>query len=245
MGAILTVQGLSAGYYKAIIVEEVSLTIEKGQIVTLIGPNGCGKSTLIKAILGLVKKFKGEVYFTSTAITDMPTHRIIKLGIGYVPQVRNIFPNLTIQENLDMGAYARDDKDKISSDLEEMLVLFAPLRRRMNQKAQVLSGGEVQMLSMARALMSKPSLLIVDEPTASLSPKAAQEVIERIQQVRDQGITILQVEQNVKKALEISDRVSVMFSGKKVLEGSAEDILKNQDLGRVFLGVLPTGEVVG
>lgn len=225
--------------------EDVSLTIEKGQIATVIGPNGCGKSTLIKAILGLAKKFKGEAYFNSTAITHVPTHSIIKLGIGYVPQVRNVFPNLTIGENLDLGAYTRDDKDRISSDFEEILDLFPQLRMRRNQKAQVLSGGEVQMLSMARALASKPSLLMLDEPTASLSPKAAQEVSQRIQLVRDHGLTILQVEQNVKKAMEISDRVHVMFSGKKVLEGCPEDVLKDHDLGRLFLGVLPTGEVVG
>ena len=245
MGTILNVEGLSAGYHKAIIVEDVSLTIEKGQIVTLIGPNGCGKSTLIKAILGLAKKFKGKVYFISTAITDMSTHGIIKLGIGYVPQVRNVFPNLTVAENLDLGAYSRNDRDRISTDLAEILEIFPQLRRRKNEKARVLSGGEIQMLSMARALASKPSLLMLDELTASLSPKAAQEVSQRIQSVRDMGITILQVEQNVKKAMDISDKVQVMFAGKKILEGSPEDILKNHDLGRVFLGVLPTGEVVG
>ncbi|WP_448532508.1 ABC transporter ATP-binding protein [Pseudothermotoga sp.] len=218
-------------------VKGVSIEVKKGQIITLIGANGAGKSTTLKAIMNLVKKSSGKVYFQGIDITDKPTHTIVQLGIAMVPEGRRIFPNLTVYENLMMGAYNRKDLDGVEKDLEWIFSLFPRLKERLKQPGGTLSGGEQQMLAVARGLMTRPKLLMLDEPSLGLAPLLVKEVFEVIQRIRDEGVTILLVEQNAYGALKIADYAYVLETGRIVLQGPGNELLTNDDVRKAYLGV--------
>ena len=235
MNKILDIVDLYSGYGKLIIVQGVSLYVENGEIVSIIGPNGSGKTTLIKTIFGLTRIFGGKVVYNNTDITGIKPHIIARMGIGYVPQTNNVFTELTVEENLEIGGYL-NHINSINDFKERVFQLFPILKERRGQKAGTLSGGERQMLAIGRALMSKPKLLLLDEPTAALAPKIVKQLLKKILEIRDQGTTIILVEQNARSALEISDRGYVLVTGKKVLEGNSKKLLNNSDLGKIYLG---------
>jgi len=214
---------LSSGYGKSLIVDEVSLNVNQGEIVAIIGPNGSGKSTLLKAIVGIAKKFGGRVRFQGEDITDALLYRLIRMGIGYVPQIDNFFTDLTVKENLEMGGYTAKGDD-IESGIKEIFNMFPQLENFRDRKAGTLSGGERQMLALARGLMTRPCLLIMDEPTSNLDLKAVSRFHKKIEEINNLGVSILMAEQNVKGAMEISDRVYVLVSGRFVYVGKGEEM---------------------
>ena len=232
--SILTVDNIVAGYGETEILHGVSMHVEAGEAVTLFGPNGCGKSTLMKTIFGLLTPKQGSVVFEDSDITGMPTDRLIRMGMSYVPQTGNIFPSLTIEENLEMGAFV-DDTD-VRSQVSEMYRIFPDLERSRRQRAGSLSGGQRQMLAFARALMLRPRLLLLDEPSAGLSPLMAQLIFDRLRDIRGIGIAILIIEHNIRTALEMSDRGYVLADGQNQLDGSASGLLDNPEIGRLYLG---------
>ena len=232
--SILTVDNIVAGYGETEILHGVSMRVEPGEAVTIFGPNGCGKSTLMKTIFGLLTPKQGSIVFEDSDITGMPTDRLIRLGMSYVPQTGNIFPSLTIEENLEMGAFV-DDTD-VRSQVSEMYRIFPDLERSRRQRAGSLSGGQRQMLAFARALMLRPRLLLLDEPSAGLSPLMAQLIFDRLRDIRSIGIAILIIEHNIRTALEMSDRGYVLADGQNQLDGSASGLLDNPEIGRLYLG---------
>jgi len=215
----------------------VSLTLNPGEIVTLIGANGAGKSTLLKSIAGLLPPDSGDIAFEGQRINHKPPHHIVALGIVYVPEGRRVFPRLTVLENLRMGAYLRRDRSSIAEDQERMMMLFPILRDRQRQMGSTLSGGEQQMLAMARALMARPKVLMLDEPSMGLAPLMVEKVFSIIQEIHRQGMTILMVEQNAHKALEIAQRAYVLETGKIVLEGTAQTLMNNPQVQHAYLGI--------
>ena len=231
---LLEVSDLSAGYGDALIVRGTSMHVDPGEIVTIIGPNGAGKSTLLKAIFGMVDITAGTVRFKGQDVTRVPAHRLVEMGAAFVPQTDNVFPRLSIRENLEMGAFRR--KSGTHERIEELLARFPDLGSRPSEQAGRLSGGQRQTLAMSRALMLDPTLLLVAEPTAALSPSARQDLFRQIQAIRDGGVAILMVEQNAREALEISDRGYVLVNGAVALEDRADAMLANDDIGRLFLG---------
>ncbi len=214
----------------------VSLHVQKGEIVCLLGGNASGKSTTMKIILGLVKPRAGLVRFKGQNIVGLPTPKIIRLGIGSVPEARRIFGNMTVRENLLMGAYHRSDKPAITEDYERILGLFPRLRERLTQRGGVLSGGEQQMLAIGRALMGRPQLICMDEPTMGLSPAFVDNVLELIQTINAQGTAIFMVEQNANLALQIAHRGYVLQNGHIVLQGAARDLLDSREVQDAYLG---------
>ena len=233
----LQVQALTAGYTPEVdILHGISLTVAAGEIVTVLGPNGAGKSTLMKAIAGLVTVRSGAVRLFGADLLGAAAHQMVERGLAYVPQVRNIFARLGVEENLDMGAYIRRDRGAIAQDKERIFGLFPRLKERRRQAAGTLSGGERQMVAMARALMSRPRLLMLDEPSAGLSPKMVGTLFEKVRDVRDSGVTILMVEQNAKAALAISDRGVVLAEGRDRLSGPAHELLADPEVGALYLG---------
>lgn len=227
---------IHGGYGKIVIVQGISIQLKEGELVAMVGPNGSGKSTFIKSIYGLATLFKGNVFFNGADITGLSPEDKSRLGIGYVPQVDNVFPDLKVEENLEMGAYSRNDKNEIRKDMEEIFNMFPLLHERRTQKAATLSGGERQMLAVARSLMSRPTLLLLDEPAPALAPKMVTELFKKIKEIRDAGTPILLVEQHARRALEIADRGYVLVAGRKVMEGTGLEILRNKNLKKVFLG---------
>jgi branched-chain amino acid transport system ATP-binding protein len=215
----------------------VSLKLNPGEIVTLIGANGAGKSTLLKSIAGLLPPDAGEIWFEGQMIKNKPPHQVAALGIVYVPEGRRVFPRLTVMENLMMGAYLRRDRSSISEDQERMVTLFPILRERQRQMGSTLSGGEQQMLAMARALMARPKVLMLDEPSMGLAPLMVEKIFSIIREIHKQGMTILMVEQNAHKALEIAQRAYVLETGKIVLEGSAQALMNNAQVKQAYLGI--------
>jgi len=215
----------------------VSLTLNPGEIVTLIGANGAGKSTLLKSIAGLLQPDSGDITFEGQRIQHKPPHHIVALGIVYVPEGRRVFSRLTVLENLKMGAYLRRDRSSIAEDQERMMSLFPILRDRQRQLGSTLSGGEQQMLAMARALMARPKVLMLDEPSMGLAPLMVEKVFSIIQEIHRQGMTILMVEQNAHKALEIAQRAYVLETGKIVLEGSAQTLMNDLQVQHAYLGI--------
>ncbi|MEE9276897.1 MAG: ABC transporter ATP-binding protein [Dehalococcoidia bacterium] len=234
MSAILRVDGVSAGYGGMEIIHEISLHIDAGEIVTIIGPNGAGKSTLLRAIFGTLRPMAGRIHFRDRDVTKFSAPKMVGAGASFVPQSDNVFPSLSIRENLEMGGYRR--RNGLAARIDEVLSLFPDLEQRPRERASRLSGGQRQALAIARALMLDPVLLLLDEPTASLSPIMRQALFERIISIRQRGVAILMVEQNAKEALAVSDRGYVMVSGQHVLEQSGAEMLANPDVGRLFLG---------
>ena len=234
-------ENIDAGYGDVIIVQDVSVKVAEGETVAIVGPNGSGKSTLIKSFLGFARLFHGSVFYCGKDITGIAPDRAISLGIGYVPQINNIFPNLTIAENLDMGAYHRKGKASIKAGMAEIYEMFPELEVRKNALAGNLSGGERQMLAIARAMMAEPKVLFLDEPLASLSPKPASAILSKLERIKESGTAIIIVEQNVKKALSASDRGYVLVNGTCAMEGDAASLFAEDSSKQRFLGLEAKG----
>ena len=232
--SLLTVKQVTSGYGDMDVLHEVSIEIKPQEIVTIIGPNGAGKSTLMKTIFGLLKPKAGGIQFIDHEIGGLPPNRIVRLGMAYVPQVENVFPSLTVRENLEMGAFTRNDD--FSDRIREMFDLFPILERRGRQQVGKMSGGERQMVAMARALMLNPQLILLDEPSAALAPNLAQVIFERISAVNETGVAILIVEQNAKESLGLSDRGYVLAAGRNRFTDTGENLLANEEIGQLYLG---------
>ncbi|HOJ09326.1 MAG TPA: ABC transporter ATP-binding protein [Clostridiales bacterium] len=224
-------------YYGVIhALKNVSLKVRKGEIVTLIGANGAGKTTTLRTISGLIKPAKGSVFFNSEKISGISAQEIVKKGLSHVPEGRRIFPDMTVMENLELGAFLRNDKIGIKSDLENIYSRFPILKKRKRQNAGTLSGGEQQMLAIGRALMSKPKLLLMDEPSMGLAPLLVNEIFSIIKEINGLGTTILLVEQNANLALSIAHRAYVIETGSVVLEGSGKELAKSEEIKKAYLG---------
>ena len=235
MSRVLEVKNLEGGYGAVQILYGIDLYVEEGEFVTVIGPNGCGKSTLIKTIFGIATYYSGEVFYNGTEVSGWRTDQLVNQGIAYVPQVDNVFPSLSVMENLQMGGNSLSSA-LLSERIERALNMFPYLRNRVHDLAASLSGGESQMLAISRALISDPKFLLLDEPTAALSPLYQQQIIERIDSLREQGITVLIVEQNARLSLARSDRGYIVSNGKIVHTGVAKEILTDPEIGEYFLG---------
>ena len=237
MNPVFTADNVIAGYGEAVIIKDVSIQVQQSEIVAVIGPNGSGKSTLIKSFFNFAKLFQGSISYQGEDVTGIASHRAMNLGIGYVPQINNVFPNLTINENLDMGAYHRKGKASIEAGRSEIYEMFPQLGSTKKRLAGNLSGGERQMLAIARAMMAQPKVLFLDEPLASLSPKPAAVILSKLQSIRENGIAIIIVEQNVKKVLSVSNRGYVLVNGKCVVEGDAKELFSEDTSKQRFLGL--------
>jgi len=233
---MLQVKDLKVRYGGIAAVKGVSFEVAQGEMVCLIGANGAGKTTTLKAIAGMLKPASGEVIYAGKDITGAPAHALVGQGLSLVPEGRGVFARLTVEENLQMGAYTRSDDDVVTQDLDHIFGLFARLRERRAQLAGTLSGGEQQMLAIGRALMGKPKLLVLDEPSMGLAPVMVQKIFETVLQVRSEGVTVLLVEQNAKLALESSQRAYVMESGEITLSGDARALLDNPQVRKAYLG---------
>ncbi len=234
---VLECNGIAAGYVKGLdILQGVDLLVNENEIVSIIGPNGAGKSTLLKAIMGIIKISAGRFYINSFEKTGMSTHKIVNEGVGYVPQIENVFPSLTVEENLEIGSWIveKNKKNIISNIFSE----FPMLKERRKNKAGNLSGGQRQILALARALSTSPNILLLDEPSAGLSPVAIAEVFEIIKNINDKGVAILLVEQNAKRALKFSDRGYVLDQGRNAYQGAGEDLLNDPRVVDLYLGKL-------
>ena len=233
---ILELKNLSVHYGNIAAVQDLNLTVYRGEIVTLIGSNGAGKSTTLRTISGLLRPVSGEVVYQGRTINGIPGHEVVKLGICQSPEGRKIFQRMTVSENLDLGAYTRNDTAKIAEDRERVLDLFPRLRERINQKAGTMSGGEQQMLAVARALLGNPTLLLLDEPSMGLAPVLVNVIFETIERIREQGVTVLVVEQNALAALEIADYAYVLESGRLNMQGEAAKLLDDPSVTAAYLG---------
>jgi branched-chain amino acid transport system ATP-binding protein len=235
MSALLTVSNLEVSYGSITALHGINLEVKKGEIVTLIGANGAGKTTTLRTISGLLKPRKGEVTYDGRNITGNKPHVITKMGVSHVPEGRGIFANLTVNDNLELGAYLRRDKIK-QSEYERIFTLFPVLKERIKQSAGTLSGGEQQMLAISRALMSKPQVLLLDEPSLGLAPQMVQTIFRVIREINNEGTTILLVEQNAHMALMTAHRGYVMETGSIVLEGDASALLRRDEIKKAYLG---------
>ncbi len=231
---LLEADGVVAGYGETEILHGVSITVDEGEVVTIIGPNGCGKSTLMKAIVGLVRVRNGNVTFRGQEISSSPPETIVRTGLCYVPQTNNVFPSLSIRENLEMGAFVR--RDDFRGRIDAMFQVFPDLAVQPGRKAGSLSGGQRQMLAIARALMLDPTLLMLDEPSAGLSPAMMDNVFERVREINQTGVALLMVEQNARQALGMSHRGYVLVAGEKRLEDTGRDLLNNPEVTSLYLG---------
>lgn len=234
---LLEVQDVHTYYGNIHALKGVSLTVEQGEIVTLIGANGAGKTTTLRTIAGLLSPRQGSIYFAGKDLRQYKAHELVGLGMAMVPEGRGVFSRLTVAENLEMGAYHRDDRPEIRSDLEKMYSLFPRLQERRNQVAGTLSGGEQQMLATARALMSRPKLLLMDEPSMGLAPLLVETIFETIQEINQQGTTVLLVEQNAHMALQVAHRGYVLQTGRIALSDTAENLQNDPEVQKVYLGI--------
>ncbi|RAO99849.1 amino acid ABC transporter ATPase [Petrotoga sp. 9PW.55.5.1] len=235
---IMKIMDMDVHYGAIHAVKGISMEIKNGQITTLIGSNGAGKSTTLNAIMNTIKKSNGKVVFDGIDITNIETDKIVSKGVALVPEGRRIFPNLTVLENLRLGAYSRKDENKINEDFDWVLTLFPRLKERLKQLGGTLSGGEQQMLAVARGLMSRPKVLMLDEPSLGLAPILVKEVLETIEKIREEGVTILLIEQNAVGALKIANYGYVLETGKIVLEGQADNLLSDDQVKKTYLGIV-------
>ena len=233
---MLVVQDLVVNYGAVRALHGISLRVDRGEVVTLIGSNGAGKSTTLRAISGLVRVAGGSIEFEGKPIHRMPAHEIVRLGLVHSPEGRGIFANMTVAENLDLGAFIRSDHAAIAQDRERALDLFPRLRERLSQNAGTLSGGEQQMLAIARALLTKPKLLLLDEPSLGLAPQIVERIVEIITTINSTGTTILLVEQNARKALRVAHRAYVLEVGEIVMQGPAADLASSDEVRKAYLG---------
>lgn len=234
--SMLTITDLQVYYGVIQAIKGLSFEVKQGEVVALIGANGAGKTTILHTITGLIPSKEGTVVFEDTDITKMPGHKIVSLGMAHVPEGRRVFADLTVFENLKMGAYTRTDKKEIVDNLQMIYRRFPRLEERKSQLAGTLSGGEQQMLAMGRALMSSPNIILMDEPSMGLSPIYVNEIFDIIREISAGGTTVLLVEQNAKKALSIADRAYVLETGKIVLEGNAKELLHDESVKKAYLG---------
>jgi len=231
---LLQVKDITAGYTEVDILHQVSITVNHSQIVSIIGPNGAGKSTLLKTIFGLLKPRSGTVTFKGSDITGVKPNMVVRKGISYVPQVDNVFPSMTIQENLEMGAFIRNDD--YSQRINEVYDLFPVMAEKKKQKVGQLSGGQRQMVAMGRALMLDPQVLLLDEPSAGLAPVLVSGIFEKIEDINATGVAIVIVEQNAREALKMAQHGYVLAMGRNVLDDTGEALLANEEVGRLYLG---------
>ena len=234
--AMLEVKDIEVYYGMIQALKGISFEVNEGEVIALIGANGAGKTTTLHTITGLLSPKKGSVLFEGQDITKVPAHKIVSLGMAHVPEGRRVFAELSVYQNLKMGAYTRKDKDEIAKTLEMVYKRFPKLEERKNQLAGTLSGGEQQMLAMGRALMSHPKIIVMDEPSMGLSPILVNEIFDIIKEVSAGGTTVLLVEQNAKKALSIADRAYVLETGKIVLEGDAKELMNDDSIKKAYLG---------
>ncbi len=236
MKEILKVTGLNVNYGAIHAIHDVSLTVNEGEVVSLIGANGAGKTTILHTITGLTKAASGSVLLNGTELLTTEPHKIVTMGMAHVPEGRHVFAQMTVTENLEMGAYFRRDKDQVEKDLADVLRRFPRLAERRKQLAGTLSGGEQQMLAVGRALMSHPRILLLDEPSMGLSPLLVKEIFTTIEEVNREGVTILLVEQNAKMALSIASRAYVLETGNVVMEGEGKAMLRDDNVRKAYLG---------
>ena len=234
--AMLEVKDLEVYYGMIQAIKGISFEVNKGEVIALIGANGAGKTTTLHTITGLLSPKEGKVLFEGKDITKIPAHKIVSMGMAHVPEGRRVFAELSVYENLKLGAYTRKDKNNIEADLKSVYERFPRLAERKNQAAGTLSGGEQQMLAMGRALMSQPKIILMDEPSMGLSPIFVNEIFDIIKEVSESGTTVLLVEQNAKKALSIADRAYVLETGRITLEGKASDLLHDESVQKAYLG---------
>ncbi len=234
---MLKIKGLEVNYGGIRALRGIDLDVPEGKIITLIGANGAGKSTALRATVGLVKAAAGSIEYEGNEILGQKTQEIVRKGVVLVPEGRRVFPNLTVNENLTLGAYSRKDRDNISQERERIYEIFPRLKERLRQKAGTLSGGEQQMLAVGRALMTKPKLLMMDEPSLGLAPLIVKDIFDIIKKINNLGVTILLIEQNAKAALEIADFGYVLETGNIVLKGPGKELLVNEDVKKAYLGI--------
>ena len=234
--AMLEIKDIEVFYGVIQAIKGISFEVNEGEVIALIGANGAGKTTILHTITGLLSPKKGSVIFEGKDITKVPAHKIVSLGMAHVPEGRRVFAELSVYQNLKMGAYTRKDKAEIAQTLEMVYKRFPRLEERKNQLAGTLSGGEQQMLAMGRALMSHPKIIVMDEPSMGLSPILVNEIFDIIQEVSAGGTTVLLVEQNAKKALSIADRAYVLETGKIVLDGDAKELMNDDSINKAYLG---------
>ena len=234
--AMLEIKNLEVYYGMIQAIKGISFEVNEGEVIALIGANGAGKTTTLHAVTGLIPAKAGEIIFDGKNVAKIPGHKIVSMGMAHVPEGRRVFAELSVYQNLKMGAYTRKDKDEIAGNLEMVYKRFPRLKERKNQMAGTLSGGEQQMLAMGRALMSQPKIILMDEPSMGLSPIYVNEIFDIIQEVSAGGTTVLLVEQNAKKALSIADRAYVLETGKIVLDGDAKELMNDESVKKAYLG---------
>ena len=234
--SMLEVKDLQVYYGVIQALKGISFRVEKGEVIALIGANGAGKTTTLQTLTGIIPAKSGSIIFEGKDLTKTPAHKIVEMGMAHVPEGRRVFADMSVYENLLMGAYTRKDKNEIAQSLEMVYKRFPRLKERTGQRAGTLSGGEQQMLAMGRALMSHPNIILMDEPSMGLSPIFVNEIFDIIQQVSKTGTTVLLVEQNAKKALSIADRAYVLETGKIVLTGDAKELMDNESIKKAYLG---------
>ncbi len=234
---MLEISKLAVGYRGVQVIWDVSLTVEEGELVALVGSNGAGKSTILKTISGVIKVISGDIKFKGETLVGVQAHKVVARGLAYIPEGRRVFPYMTVKENLELGAYIESDNSIVKKNLDRVFELFPRLKERHSQMAGTFSGGEQQMLVIGRALMSAPKFLMIDEPSLGLQPTIVNLVYEAIDTLHKQGITILLVEQNVQKSLEIASRGFVLENGRISLAGPSHELLNNEDMKKVYLGI--------
>jgi len=234
---MLEIENVSAAYGMIQILWDVSFKIKKKEIVSIIGPNGAGKTTLVKTIMGLLPAKSGTIWFKGENIENLPPYEIVKKGVSLIPEGREIFPRMTVKENLLLGAYTINDKQQVKESRERIYQIFSVLRKKEKALAQTLSGGEQQMLVIGRSLMSNPELLILDEPSLGLAPIIVAKVLDTLRQINEEGVAVLLVEQNIRDSLNIADRGYVLEEGKIIIEGEGRELLSNEHIKEVYLGI--------
>ncbi len=233
---MLKVENIDVYYDKIHAIKDVSFTVKQGEVVTLIGANGAGKTTILKTISKILEPTRGVVLFEGEPLSKLLPHQLVYLGMAHVPEGRRVFAQMTVKENLEMGAYIRKDKSSMKADYDQIFTYFPRLKERMNQPSGTLSGGEQQMLAIGRALMSKPKLLLLDEPSMGLAPLLVKEIFNIVQTIKKQGTTILLVEQNANQALQVADRAYVLETGKIIKSGNAIELLEDDSIKKAYLG---------
>jgi branched-chain amino acid transport system ATP-binding protein len=234
---MLNIKNVSASYGMIQILRDVSFQVKEKEIVSIIGPNGAGKTTLVKTIIGLLHPKNGEISFRGENIERLPPYEIVKKGLILIPEGRDIFPRMTVEENLKLGAYTSNSKDTVKKTKEKVYKIFPVLKKKEKTLAQTLSGGEQQMLVICRSLMSNPDLLILDEPSLGLAPLIVEKVLDTVRKINEEGVTILLVEQNIRDSLDIADRGYVLEQGKIILEGKSRELLNNNHIKQVYMGL--------